>query len=145
VDEVMTRAEEVDAQLEAIYARIPDINCKGLCQDACGPITGGHRELVRMRRAGVTLLPVLDQVEALATTGYSCPALVDGQCSTYAVRPSVCRIWGAAEDLRCPHGCAPADGQLLTADEAHALIAAATNAGTPLASTIPATREDTTR
>ena len=139
----MTRAEEVDAQLEAIYARIPDINCKGLCQDACGPITGGHRELIRLKRAGVTLLPVLAQVEALATGDYTCPALVDGRCSTYAVRPSVCRIWGAAEDLRCPFGCAPADGHLLTADEAHALIQAATKAGTPLASTIFTNRKET--
>jgi Fe-S-cluster containining protein len=139
----VTRAEEVDAQLEAIYQRIPDVHCRGLCQDACGPITGGHRELVRMRRAGATLLPVLDQVEALATTGYTCPALVDGQCSTYAVRPAICRAWGAVEDLRCPFGCHPADGQLLTAAEAHALIEAATNAGTPLASTIFTNRKDT--
>lgn len=86
----MTRAEEVDAQLEAIYQQIPDINCKGLCQDACGPITGGHRELIRLKRAGVTLLPVLAQVEALATGDYTCPALVNGQCSTYDVRPAIC-------------------------------------------------------
>jgi hypothetical protein len=141
----VTRAQDVDAELEAIYARIPDVQCKGLCQDACGPITGGHRELVRMKRAGVTLLPVLAQVEALATTGYTCPALVDGRCSGYAVRVAICRAWGAVEDLRCPHGCAPADGRLLTTAEAHALIDAATNAGTPLASRSFTNRKDTVR
>ena len=140
----MTRAEEVDAHLEAIYARIPDVQCKGLCQDACGPITGGHRELVRMRRAGVTLLPVLAQVQRLGSEGYTCPALVDGQCSTYGVRPAICRVWGAAEDLPCPFGCRPANGALLTAPEAHALLDAATNAGTPLASTSFTNRKDTT-
>lgn len=139
----MTRAQEVDARLEAIYQQIPDIHCKGLCQDACGPITGGHRELVRMKRAGVTLLPVMDQVRQLTADDYTCPALVDGQCSTYAVRPAICRVWGAAEDLRCPHGCEPADGRLLTGPEAHALLDAATKAGTPLASTIPANPKDT--
>lgn len=142
----MTRAQEVDAQLEAIYQQIPDVQCKGLCQASCGPITGGHRELVRLKRAGVALLPVLAQVEALATTGYTCPALVDGQCSTYAVRPAICRAWGAAEDLRCPHGCEPADGRLLTRPEAHALLDAACKAGTsetPGSAEVFANRKDT--
>lgn len=128
----MTRAQEVDAQLEALYAQVPEVGCKGLCTDACGPIDGGHREKVRMARAGVKLPPHTVALKIMYTTpgNYQCPALKDGQCSTYAARPMVCRIWAASEDLPCPYGCAPEDGRLLTSAESQALLDAARKAGT---------------
>jgi hypothetical protein len=130
----MSRAQEVDAYLEALYACVPDVGCKGLCTDACGPIDGGPRELVRMARAGVRLPPREVAIRKMASTlgNYECPALVDGRCSVYAVaRPMICRVWGASEDLPCPYGCRPADGRLLTSAETQALLDAATKAGTP--------------
>lgn len=130
----MSRAEEVDAELEALYAKVPEIGCKGLCVDACGPVDGGPRELVRMARAGVRLPPREDAVRRMASTpdNYECPALVDGRCSTYEARPLICRAWGASEDLPCPYGCRPAPGErLLTSAETFALLDAATKAGTP--------------
>src|SRR4051812_33693448 len=98
----LTRAQKVDAELDALYAQVPAIGCKGLCTDACGPVSGGAREQVRMRRAGVTLPPAHEGLRlVLADPGYRCPALVDGRCSTYEARPMICRVWGASEDLPC--------------------------------------------
>jgi hypothetical protein len=129
----MGRAEEVDAELEAAYALVPEIDCKGLCTDACGPIDGGLREMVRLARAGVRIPPRREALLQLASDpeGYSCPALVDERCSVYALRPMVCRIWGAVENLRCPYGCVPRQGApLLASAEAMALLDAAESAGT---------------
>lgn len=43
-----------------------------------------------------------------ATESLDCPLLTEeGRCSVYADRPALCRIWGAAVDLECPHGCRP--------------------------------------
>jgi hypothetical protein len=130
----MSRAEQVDAQLETLYAQVPDVGCKGLCVDACGPIDGGPRELVRMARAGVRLPPREIAIRRMASTpdNYECPALKDGRCSTYAARPMICHLWGSSEDLPCPYGCRPAPGErLLTSAETQALLDAATKAGTP--------------
>lgn len=128
----MSRAEEVDAQLEALYDRVPEVGCKGLCTDACGPTSGGHRELVRMARAGVRLPLVEVAIRKMASTpeNYECPALKNGRCSTYDARPMVCRIWGASEDLPCPYGCGPADGRLLSSAESQHLLDSASKAGT---------------
>lgn len=128
-----TLAERVDAQLEALYDQVPDIGCLGLCADVCGPIDGGHRERVRMARAGVPLPPKDEAVRKMASTpgNYECPALVDGQCSTYQARPMICRLWGASEDLPCPYGCRPAPGRRrLTTAQTLALLDAANKAGT---------------
>ena len=130
--EKLTRAQQVDAELEAIYAKVPAIGCKGLCTDACGPVTGGDREMVRMARAGVKLPPIDEANRAhVSTRGkYRCPALKDEQCSTYEARPAICRVWGASEDLPCPYGCAPANGRLLTAAETGAVLHTAAHVGT---------------
>jgi Fe-S-cluster containining protein len=29
------------------------------------------------------------------------------RCTVYEARPLICRVYGAAEGLRCPHGCTP--------------------------------------
>lgn len=128
----MGRAEEVDAELDALYDQVPDVGCKGLCADACTAIDGGPRELVRMTRAGVRLPPREEAIIATETKpGWRCPALVDGQCSVYRVRPMICRLWGASEDMPCEHGCRPVHGSLLTSAQTIALLDAAQCAGTP--------------
>jgi hypothetical protein len=128
----LTRAQKVDAHLDDLYNQVPNINCKGLCTDSCGPVDGGAREVVRMRRAGVALPPAHEGLRlVLADPGYRCPALVDGACSTYGVRPMICRVWGASEDLPCPHGCRPEPGTpLLSSAETQHLVDAARKAGT---------------
>jgi len=37
----------------------------------------------------------------------TCPALVNGLCSVYAVRPLICRLWGVVREMACPFGCKP--------------------------------------
>jgi hypothetical protein len=98
--------------LQKIYARLPQLQCKGLCQKACGPIGMSpleHEAMIAF--AGKPLPP----------TSLKCPFLApDGKCSVYPVRPLICRLWGSVKSMRCPHGCTP--GRWLSDDEAFALI-----------------------
>lgn len=118
-----------DAELAAIYDEVPDARCKGLCVDACGPLPMTVAEARRLRRAGHPI-PHDDvaMAELTLTGSYSCPALVDGRCSVYELRPLVCRLYGAAEALTCEHGCRPAGG-LLPKAKARELIGRAIDAG----------------
>lgn len=122
---------ERDARLAAIYASVPSAECKGLCQDSCGPLPMTVHEARRLRRSGKPIPHEDEAVVTLAATGsYVCPALVDGRCSIYEMRPLICRLYGAVDHpaLRCPHGCAPADG-FLSAERAAELIEDAVAAG----------------
>jgi len=90
--------------LAAIYARIPRMNCKGLCTRYCGVIglTGTERALIEATHE----IPVVTTTDTL-----TCPLLVEGRCSAYEVRPAICRIWGTIRArtsmMHCPHGCRP--------------------------------------
>lgn len=85
--------------LRAIYAEIPTILCQRRCAAYCGPIGASRLEVDRMRMTSA--LPLTYDGET-----FSCGYLTSGgQCSVYAVRPLICRLWGVVEDLRCPHGC----------------------------------------
>lgn len=106
----MSRAE----RLAAVYARIPDARCKGLCAAACGPIGCTPAERVRIERAGGKKLT--HDPETL-----SCSMLVDGRCSVYEKRPLICRLYGSTVGLRCEHGCIPESG-LLTDEQAATLL-----------------------
>lgn len=84
--------------LDSVYDQIPEVRCKGLCQEACGPIamTGAEWRRIVAARGGVP--PV--------ATSLTCPLLdANGRCSVYPVRPFICRVYGAAQELPCPHGC----------------------------------------
>jgi Fe-S-cluster containining protein len=60
----------------------------------------------RIRAAGVEIPPMAAAVAALKRgEEYYCPALRDGRCSVYEIRPTICRLWGATESMPCPHGC----------------------------------------
>lgn len=96
--------------LEQIYAVIPDVGCKGLCHEACGPIMATEKEVKRARDAGVDILaPARRILELRAVTAEIavCPALVERRCSIYDVRPLICRIYGATRSLQCEFGCRP--------------------------------------
>lgn len=116
------RRAAVDASLEALYAQVPDAGCKGLCADACGPIGMSAREQQRLAEAGHHVPQPEDALRSLGLFGdFNCPALVDGRCTAYDVRPMICRLYGAADDLRCEHGCTP-DGGPLPAEQARRLL-----------------------
>lgn len=86
--------------LDALYACLPKVNCKGLCQSYCGCIGFEKVDELRMTaKAGCQ--PSTDEK---LTCGY---LQSDGRCGVYEVRPLVCRLFGAIDELRCPHGCEP--------------------------------------
>jgi hypothetical protein len=115
-------------KLADIYGRIPAVECKGLCQDACGPIAMSKEEDRRLRRRGVIVPPLAEAVAAVDRgEEYYCPALVDGRCSVHDDRPTICRLWGATESMPCPHGCTPAGA--LSQAESHDLLRRAAEAG----------------
>lgn len=100
--------------LERIYAKIPDVHCKGLCWHTCGPIAALPIEIARMEmRSGAAFYTRPDN---------TCPYLVERRCSVYNLRPFLCRLYGAVDDprMRCRHGCMP--DRFLTQEEARELM-----------------------
>lgn len=93
----------VDA-LERLYAGLPKIACRQLCQEYCGPVFMEELEWERIgERVGHYPRPTAEQAARL-----ECPMLAaDGGCGVYEVRPTICRLWGLTETMRCPHGCEP--------------------------------------
>lgn len=113
---------ERDAALAELYARIPALDCQGLCWRTCGPIAMSVRESQRARAAGFKI-PDERKVTHQEET-YVCPALTrDRRCAIYAIRPTVCRLWGVAQGLTCIHGCRPQ--YLLSKEESFLLLAEA--------------------
>lgn len=97
---------DVERQLAALYGEVPEVSCRGLCTDSCGSVAMAPLEQRRIAGKGRVLLPLLGAFEE------SCPALQDGRCEVYEVRPMVCRLYGAVEGMRCPYGCEPEGGHL---------------------------------
>jgi Fe-S-cluster containining protein len=97
--------------LQQIYAEIPSIPaCDGRCAQACGPIAMFKGEWERVKRSA-------GRTPRMAKGSLTCPLLSPtGKCTTYTVRPFVCRVWGATRALACPHGCEPE--RWLSAEEA---------------------------
>lgn len=95
-----------DLKLRGVYARLPALQCRQLCQAACGPIVMSGAEWDRVVEAvGVEPRPTDEQAERLR-----CPMLDErsGRCTIYNARPLICRLFGMVEAMRCPHGCTPA-------------------------------------
>lgn len=117
----LTRSE-MDAELQKLYDQIPAIpDCDGRCWTSCGPINMADRERQRIRRAGYRITPY-KQAMAEVDTHY-CEALAeDKRCAVYEMRPMLCRLWGAVENLPCTYGCVP-EGGFLSEAEGYRLIA----------------------
>lgn len=104
--------------LAALYAQIPDVRCKGLCQRSCGPIGCSGAEAEALVNEGIAL-PV--PIGHSKYGDLTCSHLgQDGRCAIYDKRPMICRLFGATRELRCPHGCLP--DQPLTDDQARDLL-----------------------
>jgi hypothetical protein len=92
-----------------LYASIPKIACKGKCQAACGPIAASPREMVYFEEKSGKPFP--DDMAMLKTALKTkrvpdCPYLnALGRCEQYLWRPSICRLWGVVDGMRCPFGC----------------------------------------
>lgn len=95
-----------------VWAKIPRMGCTGACADYCTAIAMTAEEL-RLVRERIPSFPAGDSMQEAMRESfgrgehYRCPALILGRCGIYDVRPTVCRIFGNAESLPCPHGCQP--------------------------------------
>ena len=99
------------AKLNKIYAKIPEVNCKGLCHDACSFVQMLPFEGKQLKKKYGNDLNLLQN---------PCPKLVNKRCSIYKDRPFVCRIYGAAPSILCPFGCKPK--RMLTSLEARKIF-----------------------
>jgi len=93
--------------LDEIYDLIPKIECKRLCKDACGPIPMIPVEYDRLPIKVPLELQTDDVVVLKTNSRLECPMLKGTSCTAYSVRPLICRLFGAVEAMRCPHGCEP--------------------------------------
>ncbi len=114
------RRGHVAAQLDALYAELPTIDCQGLCHDSCGRIAMTRVEHQRIRdETGIDIPDGLNDPRPAI-----CPALTFlNRCGAYQRRPMICRLWGLSEGLRCNYGCQPS--RLLSHREAYEFLARA--------------------
>lgn len=120
----MTRTKKLRL-LREIYASIPEVHCKGLCAEQCSTAPIAPVELdVLEKTVGRALKQSADPrgFTTLGDIGAPCELLVMGRCMAYDQRPAICRVFGAAEGLRCPHGCAP--DRVMTNEETARVFAA---------------------
>lgn len=114
------RAADVNAELDALYATLPTIDCKGLCWDSCGRI--GMSKAEHRRIVGEHGVDIPDGTKSAQPA--LCVALtILRRCSVYEIRPLICRLWGLIESLPCTFGCRPE--RYLTDAEAYELLAQA--------------------
>jgi hypothetical protein len=100
----------VPVGLAALWGQVPAIACKGLCTAACANVPCSLTEREVIWQATGVALP--DPFAAGQLTG-DCPLLTaGGRCSAHEIRPLICRLYGVAKSLPCPHGCTPALGHL---------------------------------
>ena len=101
--------------LDALYASLPELQCKGLCQDSCGPIGVSEGEGARVERIGGRRLRFDSRLRCTFLDPNS------GRCEVYEARPMICRLYGMIRGaMECPHGCVPE--RWLTREEGYALL-----------------------
>jgi hypothetical protein len=100
-------------QIVNIYRALPELECKGLCQESCGPIAMSKAELEHIT-AKYGSAPMWDDT-------FTCKALVGGKCSIYEDRPLICRLWGTVGGMPCKWGCVPKGGRI-SDKKAHKLL-----------------------
>lgn len=106
----MTHKRKSEKRLDVLYETLPKLDCKGLCQVCCGPIAMTPAEFRRIVE--------LTGIEPTVDSDGVCSLLKAGQCSVYEIRPTICRLWGVLETMKCPHGCTPTP-RFLTKEEGY--------------------------
>lgn len=86
---------------EEVYKHLPNINCKGLCYQACSYIGAMPIEHQRMYLSSGK--PLLFHSE----TGRCGYLTSENRCEVYEDRPLMCRAFGTTPVLKCPFGCEP--------------------------------------
>jgi len=85
-------------ELDELYKLLPNLHCKKLCHESCGPIGLSSLEYKR----------ISNNKELKTTKLLICPLLTNnGECGVYKIRPMICRLWGIVKGMECPFGCVP--------------------------------------
>lgn len=95
---------------QQLYKKIPRFECIEGCTDCCGPVPWSDYELKQARLSA----PPPERPDK------TCDFAKEGGCAIHAARPLMCRLFGAVEDLRCPHGRGPL--KLLTVEVGHEIV-----------------------
>lgn len=129
----------IDQRLQALYDRVPRIDCIGRCHGACCFVDPSVRERQRLRETSGRDLGTRDILREPGNqtrfddagnllARYRCTMLTDnGRCGAYEARPMICRLWGTAELMECGYGCEPE--RLLSFGEAVELLVEAMHVG----------------
>lgn len=90
--------------LSKIYAKLPRLQCKGLCANFCriAPCHPAEADEL-LKKHGRIPLPTKDELRCSELTS-------DNRCGIYEDRPIICRLWGTFRKTQCPHGCKPIGG-----------------------------------
>ena len=104
---MQSKYERACAELDRLYATVPAIKCKRLCGVACGPVILTDLEARRLQVVTHRKPRCLPMVTSPADMRCVYLTAAQDRCTAYAVRPLICRIWGAVKRLSCPHGCIP--------------------------------------
>ena len=119
------RPADKAAALQAVYAQVPAIECRGQCWDSCGPIELTRTE--RRRIAAGSGVEIADRLPLHLPGGgeVACAALTFPlrRCGVYELRPLICRLWGVLDGMPCTYGCVPE--RYLTMAEGYELLARA--------------------
>jgi uncharacterized protein len=114
--------------LDDVYRQIPSVVCRGQCIESCGPISMSRQEEAKLLARSVKIPSITEAMAAIERgEDYYCPALIDGRCSVYEDRPTICRLWGVTQSMPCPHGCIPDDA--LTQAESYRILRLAAEVG----------------
>ena len=87
--------------LAALYASLPEIDCKGKCASECTEVPCSSKEAKHAARAAGVAFPPPPRPDGF------CPYLNAGRCTVHAARPTICRLYGVWERLPCKYGCKP--------------------------------------
>lgn len=108
-----------ESKMRKLWEQIPDSKCRGMCQEACSAIAMSELELELLSGHRPIPFPRMQRmVETLAEQGqgYHCPMLMNGRCTAYEDRPTICRLYGSEAALPCEWGCEPEEGYLSHAE-----------------------------
>lgn len=97
-------------RVKNIYREIPEGFCQGKCFETCGPIFMSNIEksiIIEFLGHDPFFTPEYIIANADNLACLTCPLLVDNRCSIYDIRPLICRLYGAVENLKCSFGCKP--------------------------------------
>lgn len=104
-----------ESEMRKLWEQIPDSKCRGMCQEACSAIAMSELELELLSGHRPLPFPRMQaMVDDLSARGndYRCPMLMNGRCTAYEDRPTICRLYGSESVLRCEWGCEPEEGYL---------------------------------